>query len=152
MVSNLDLGFWVNLFNHDNLWKEGLRKEFPHKDLPRGEAYDRLKKLNTLRNRIAHHEPIFHRNLQRDRADILETLGWICPTTKAWVKDHERMHDVIKMRPKQVIKICNSNPALRLHALAHRRKSVGGSIVENWGARGKTKRRRGIIHFPMRIL
>ena len=101
MVSNLDLGFWVNLFNHDYLWNEGLKKVFPHKDLPRGEAYDRLKKLNTLRNRIAHHEPIFHRNLQRDRADILETLGWICPTTKAWVKDHERMRDVIKMRPKK---------------------------------------------------
>lgn len=101
VVSNLDLGFWVNLFNHDYLWNEGLKKVFPHKELPRGEAYDRLKKINTLRNRIAHHEPIFYRNLQQDRADILKILEWICPITKAWVEDHNRMRDVIKMRPKK---------------------------------------------------
>ena len=99
MVTNLDLGFWVNLFYYKYLWKRGLKQVFSPENLKKGEIHDRLKKINKLRNRIAHHEPIFDRNLEKDMQDILEILGWICPITRDWVKEHNRFDEVMKNCP-----------------------------------------------------
>ena len=103
IIAELSFGFWTGLFIRDyqeTLWKPVLHKAFPHEILSRGKVYKRLKPLNIFRNRIAHHEPIFRRpNLETDMANILDILGWICPITRDWVKDHERLSEVIKMRP-----------------------------------------------------
>ena len=102
-IAQISLGIWTNLFHryyHETLWIPALYKVFPHKRLKRSTAYARLLIINKeLRNRIAHHEPIFDRNLKKDREHILEILGWICPITRDWVKEHERMLDVIEMCP-----------------------------------------------------
>lgn len=102
ITAHLSLGFWVKLFGpkyNDSLWRPALYKAFPHKRLGRGEAHQRLLDINTFRNRIAHHEPILHRNLETDMADILDILGWICPQKRAWVERHNRFDEVMKNCP-----------------------------------------------------
>ena len=103
VIARTSLGFWTGLFHpdyHETLWIPALYKVFPHKRLKRSTAYARLLIINKeLRNRIAHHEPIFDRNLEKDMQDILEILGWICPITRDWVKEHNRFDEVMKNCP-----------------------------------------------------
>jgi hypothetical protein len=37
--------------------------------------------LRDLRNRIAHHAPVFNRNLTADYQKILKVIGWMCADT-----------------------------------------------------------------------
>ena len=80
IVAALSFGFWVSLLgpggrigaerkaNYEmTLWRPALRGAFAHRaTLTRKEAHRPLNALRTLRNRIAHHEPIFARDLARD--------------------------------------------------------------------------------------
>ena len=44
--------------------------------------------LRDLRNRIAHHEPIFARELASEYQTIIEVIGWMCGDTRSWVVHH----------------------------------------------------------------
>ena len=44
-----------------------------------------------LRNRIAHHEPIFTRRLDEDHTRILQVTGWISPRARAWIECRSRV-------------------------------------------------------------
>lgn len=61
-VAELMFGFWRFLHARAyeaTLWTPCLRKAYPHLEPQRRQlVYTRLDHLNTLRNRIAHHEPI----------------------------------------------------------------------------------------------
>ena len=99
MVAILSFGFWVFLLisgYNENLWRPTLRKAFPKaKNLTRKQVHTPLIKLHALRNRIAHHEPIFAYPLDRRYSDILEVIGWISPHTKAWVAAHSRIQETL---------------------------------------------------------
>ena len=100
IISQFSLRFWVKLFKRDDLWNSILCNAFQNENLSRYDVHSRLENILTLRNDIAHHEPIFDRpNLEADMANILDILGWLNPEAKAWVEKYERVHDVIKMRP-----------------------------------------------------
>ena len=88
IVATLSFGFWVSLLdtgqkdrqsnknkqysgkpaNYEmTLWRPALRNTFPYcKKLKRQHAYRPFFELLTLRNRIAHHEPVFKRDLRDD--------------------------------------------------------------------------------------
>ncbi|WP_320200771.1 hypothetical protein RMR16_023425 (plasmid) [Agrobacterium sp. rho-13.3] len=91
LVASLSFDFWSNLFRDDyeQLWlTPGLLKAaFPllpdHIDRPRIKYL--VAKINRLRNRIAHHEPIHSMNLPEYLKDIQELLSYLCLTTAAWV-------------------------------------------------------------------
>jgi len=94
MVAALSFGFWVSLSSSQyelTLWRRPvfLQNAFGHvgRKPTRDECYQRLNGLRMLRNRVAHHEPIFARNLKADLALIIETIGWICPQMARWVTD-----------------------------------------------------------------
>lgn len=114
VVGALSFGFWVALLtrggviappapktaNYDaTLWRPALYRAFPHARLSRQGAHFALNGLRTLRNRIAHHEPIFQRNLHSDWTAIETVLGWICPVTRNWVVHHSRVLDVLNLPP-----------------------------------------------------
>jgi hypothetical protein len=63
--------------------------------LRRAEAHKPLDYLRTLRNRIAHHEPIFTRHLAADFRSILEVSGWICTKTADWIRHHSRVEEIL---------------------------------------------------------
>jgi hypothetical protein len=88
VIAELTLGFWVQLTSkkyEKALWVKYLYRAFPIK-LNRKVLFQRLDNIKRLRNRIAHHEPIFSRNLKQDYLEIIETIKWICLTTSEWVE------------------------------------------------------------------
>lgn len=90
MITVLSFGFWRYLLTtryEHSLWIPALRKAFPH--APKGRRHyiaSRVERLNQLRNRIAHHEPIYPRQLHRDMDEALEVVAAICPTAAAWLE------------------------------------------------------------------
>ena len=90
VVAELTFGFWVRLLSpgyEKRLWVPHLYKAFSgmyKKD--RQVAFGRMENIRKLRNRVAHHETIFDRNLNLDYAEILEAINWICPVTAAWIR------------------------------------------------------------------
>ena len=78
------------------LWRPVLHHAFPHaRSLTRKQAHAALDRLRTLRNRIAHHEPIFAREHTVDYDLILEVTGWISPTARQWLDHHNRVHALL---------------------------------------------------------
>jgi hypothetical protein len=60
IISNLTLGFWVNLFSsnyHDNIWGKYF-KHYLFFEKEQKQVFEDLRSINNIRNRIFHHEPI----------------------------------------------------------------------------------------------
>ena len=106
VVATLAFGFWVALLGpgarieragpkadyEKTLWRPALRGAFPHhRALTRRQAHKPLDALRALRNRCAHHEPVFARPLRKDHDRILEVTGWISPDVRAWIEQHSRV-------------------------------------------------------------
>jgi hypothetical protein len=95
VIAELKFAFWVSMYTgrHDGrLWNPYLRREYPN--IPPGLSVaagrDKIHvtagKVKDLRNRIAHHEPIFSRNLNAEYEGIAEIVGYRCQHTLAWMK------------------------------------------------------------------
>jgi hypothetical protein len=110
VVAELPFGFWVSLVSKGGrgpapkrekrrydmaFWRRALYKAFPYARNSRPETHRPLDYLRTLRNRIAHHEPIFTRHLQADFESILDVTGWICPKTRLWIEHHSRVAELL---------------------------------------------------------
>ncbi len=90
VTAELPFSFWKHLLSsryETNLWTKHLRHAFPHL-WPRNRAiaFRSVEAAVELRNRIAHHEPIFRRQLGEDLRQIQEIIGWISPEALAWAK------------------------------------------------------------------
>lgn len=75
IISNLSLGFWVNLLsssNNDKIWQPSLRKMFFGYN--RNEIHDIFMNIKDIRNRIAHHETIFNKKIDKTKNNILLIL------------------------------------------------------------------------------
>lgn len=76
LITELNLGFWVNLFDHRYLEinKKTVKRSFPNATNKQRDIFrikSQLSDIRNLRNRIFHHEPIWHwSNLQ----DFVENL------------------------------------------------------------------------------
>lgn len=100
IVAELHFGFWVSLLYDpyernvagkgppDRLYWHDLNNRpalllvaFPHltrRNRARIKVYNRFKEIKDLRNRVAHHEPIYKRiYLHREHQLTLEAIGWI---------------------------------------------------------------------------
>lgn len=104
IVADLSFGFWSDILEHriyDELWKTTLHKAFPNrsKGTRRPDAAAPVIKLYRLRNRIAHHEPIWQRNLDDDHDTIIRIASWICPQTSEWIKDQSTLENALNLKP-----------------------------------------------------
>lgn len=62
VVSQLTIFFWKRLFSEQyepTLWKRSLKKVFPNKTYSRADIAEELEVLYQVRNRLAHHEPVY---------------------------------------------------------------------------------------------
>ena len=101
IVAGLTFGFWVSLFYRSYegiLWPKLLQEVFPN--IPRTLRtrriiVKRLQLIQTLRNRVSHHEPIWHwANLTDQHQGILEAIEWLNPTILELVTPFDRFQDV----------------------------------------------------------
>lgn len=110
VIAELMFGFWRFLHARSyesTLWTPCLRHAYPHQiSRRRQDVYTRLDHLNTLRNRVAHHEPIHRvqiagtgRNLAGLHDELLELLGWIDPVVENWVRTRSNVPALLRLRP-----------------------------------------------------
>jgi hypothetical protein len=95
IVSELKYAFWVGLFGpgyDDNIWRKTLSAGFAvGRRRGREPIHQRFNAIRRFRNRIAHHEPIFHRDLPELHGEMLEAIGWMCTDTSAWTAHVSRL-------------------------------------------------------------
>lgn len=87
VVADLSAGFWVSLlskrYDLPFVWRKNLDSVFPNDNLERFEVSEICNKLLDLRNRVAHHEPVFHLPLEARREEIDRLLAAMCPASHA---------------------------------------------------------------------
>ena len=103
VVAELSLGFWRFLLSkryQNTLWTPHLRKAFPGmKPQKREVVYGHVEALLTLRNRIAHHEPIHRFPLADLHGRMLLVVAWIDPGMSGWLSGLSRVPSLLAERP-----------------------------------------------------
>ncbi len=103
VVAELTFGFWrflLDAYHQPTLWAPALRHAFPHlRPRIRQNVYDPMSRLNNLRNRIAHHEPLYRHDLEARLHDVLTVAGFVCPTVAAWIWSSTRVPATLVARP-----------------------------------------------------
>jgi len=107
VIAELKFVFWQKLFTgrHDvRLWHPHITAAFPQaQTMPAGalrnRIYGDLETLRRLRNRLAHHEPVFTRNLADDLNRMLDLIELRSTQTADWVRAMEDVTSVIAERP-----------------------------------------------------
>lgn len=108
LIPELKFVFWQKMLTgrHDKrLWNAYLPQIFPN--LPGGKSvgqlrqslYDDLEHIRTLRNRIAHHEPVFNRNLTDDFQRVSNLVTFRCAVTATWMLQNQQATKLIAARP-----------------------------------------------------
>jgi hypothetical protein len=108
VVAELKFAFWQYIFvkSHDQrLWLPHLAAIFPGCDnalsvaQARAKIHSDLDAIRKFRNRVAHHEPIFNRNLIEDKERILTLVSWRRPALEPWINQFEQVSQLLQARP-----------------------------------------------------
>ena len=108
VIAELNFAFWEQMFSagqDSRIWFAHFRASFP--GAPVGMAIPRAREaarsdlyaIRKLRNRIAHHEPIFARNLADDYRRIHEMIGWRSSVAASWMDRKQGVTALIARRP-----------------------------------------------------
>lgn len=105
LIATLTLGFWTSLFRNEYapLWHKHLKTLFPYL-LARYRTpkyiFEQLRHIRDFRNRVFHHEPIWHwQNLLERYKEIVFTLSWFSPTLKKALGQVDRFETIYKKGP-----------------------------------------------------
>ena len=107
VVAELKFSFWQAMFTarHDvRIWEHQILSLFPNATQDTAKALrkqirDDLEAIRKLRNRIAHNEPIFARDLADDLARMLDLVDLRSTATGQWVRQMEEASNIITQRP-----------------------------------------------------
>lgn len=108
VVAELKFAFWRFLFlkgQQPRIWDPHLAATFPGYDKAltlseaRARLFDDIDEVRKLRNRIAHHEPIFARNLHEDHQRIRRIIKWRRPDVAAWLDSTQQVTALLSRRP-----------------------------------------------------
>lgn len=90
IVADLSAGFWVSLltsgYDVPFSWRYNLSKIFPYEDMDRAAAAKMCEGILDLRNRIAHHEPVFHLPLEERRRELGHLIRGMCSAHHAYLE------------------------------------------------------------------
>ncbi|PYI65941.1 hypothetical protein CVV68_16170 [Arthrobacter livingstonensis] len=107
VVAELKFVFWQKMFTQRfdaRLWDGHILSLFPNStatadsDL-RARIYSDLEVIRKLRNRMAHHEPIFARNLSAELEQILDLIELRSVEVAAWVRANEKVSRSLQTKP-----------------------------------------------------
>jgi hypothetical protein len=108
LIPELNFFFWQKMFTNrydQRLWNTHLMHVLPNLNpahsigLLRHRIYEQLDALRRLRNRIAHHEPIFNRDLLADLQRIVILVEFRCKVTAGWMMANQQASTILKKRP-----------------------------------------------------
>lgn len=108
IIAELKFAFWENIFTvgqDSRIWNAHFRTCFP--GAPQGQpipqcratAYADLQIIRRLRNRIAHHEPIFMRNIADDYQRIHDMIAWRSQVAAAWMDRKQAVLALLAVKP-----------------------------------------------------
>ena len=109
VVAELKFIFWEKMFtkSHDKkLWNLHIKELFPFAPSAfsaqnlRSEAHIKIRQVRSLRNRIAHHEPIFSRRLETDYEAIHTLVSWRSKIASEWLNDIQKVTPHITSYPE----------------------------------------------------
>ncbi len=104
VIPELKFVFWQKMFTQRydvRLWDVHLRRVLPNLDPVktiaqlRQEIYTDLEDVRLLRNRIAHHEPIFKRKLTDDLDQVTALIQFRCRLTADWMVQCQRVTEYL---------------------------------------------------------
>ena len=108
VIAEIKFAFWEQLFTagqDSRIWNAHFRTCFPGAPAgltiaqARGIAHSDLKAIRLLRNRIAHHEPIFARNLADEYQRVHKMIGWRSRIAAAWMDRKQSVSALIPLKP-----------------------------------------------------
>lgn len=103
IVADLSAGFWVSMlskrYDVPYVWRNNLPRVFPQdRGLDRETAWAKSDAILRLRNRVAHHEPVFHLPLFELYEDLQRLVGAMCPATQRFAEASCNFRDVWALR------------------------------------------------------
>lgn len=107
IVPELPFFFWQGIFTNrfdSRVWQHQLRQIMPNSSYDnlrvfRKSVFDDLDRIRKLRNRIAHHEPIFNRQLTIDYEIIIRIIGYRCQDTAYSLQSRQRITSLLDSKP-----------------------------------------------------
>lgn len=108
VVAELKFAFWEMVLTRgqdQRLWVPHMKKAFPGMDYSkpiadlRDRAHHELRLVRKLRNRIAHHEPIFTRDIAGEYARLHEIISWRSPVAADWMDKTQGVTSLISAKP-----------------------------------------------------
>ncbi|MEG2804144.1 hypothetical protein [Stenotrophomonas sp.] len=109
VIPALSFVFWQKMFTQRfdvRVWSRCMDAVLPGADptaprhVTRAHLHNDLEQIRRLRNRIAHHEPIFARALDEDYAAIQRVVALRCTRTADWMAGHEGVTPLLHRRPR----------------------------------------------------
>ncbi|MFF7705805.1 hypothetical protein [Pseudomonas sp. NPDC007930] len=99
--------FWEKLFtarHESRLWRPHLASVFPNLGIAcmrtaRQRIADDLRGVRLLRNRIAHHEPVFQRPLLKELQTIERLVSMRCLTASNWLARQHSLPHLLQCQP-----------------------------------------------------
>ncbi|RRD89377.1 Abi family protein [Conchiformibius steedae] len=95
LIADCKFAFWQHLLSRNyqhSIWNKHLYRSFPYltANQNRDTLYQQIGAIREFRNRIAHHEPIFQRDLPADYQNIRAFLtSCQSPDFMAWLDSHQ---------------------------------------------------------------
>lgn len=104
IVADLSAGFWVALLSSaykvTYSWQYNLTRVFPNDPLlDRESAHQLSDKILKLRNRIAHHEPIYYLPLSQTYTELQRVVSAICADTNQFAQNNCTFLTIAQKRP-----------------------------------------------------
>lgn len=104
LIPELPFGFWRFLLTRTyapTIWRISGRKAFPNVGPNEASAlWASMGRLHRLRNLIAHHEPVFWRQLDLDYKDSMWVLNATSFVIPSWSDGRSRFTAILAMRPR----------------------------------------------------
>ncbi len=110
LIPELSFSFWQKMFTKrfdQRLWNKYLLISFPKINSKisvqelRSNLFDDLEEVKSLRNRIAHHEPIFHKRINDYLFKMNKLVSFRCEDTAQWLMSNQQVLMLTRENPLQ---------------------------------------------------
>jgi hypothetical protein len=124
IIAQLTMAFWKRIFSseYENvLWNRSLKHIFPDKKLKRAHIAVQFEEIYQARNRIAHHEPIYDKRLER----VIEAIEFV--VAKFGISDATGKTPLAKLLDDDLALLMSEANTLKTKIDSFRRSANGNS-------------------------